>query len=1310
MAVHPLKSAMPLSAPVHLGLPAVNKKNNLSLISIGVVLTLVLGLTTSALCAWGLGKANEQQTRAAVRLGAQEAADAVQSRLKLYEYGLRGTRGVILTAGEHSITRDAFYRYSLTRNLATEFPGARGFGFIRRVPVAEEEQFLSAARADGKPEFAIHQFSPNSDERFVIQYMEPLQSNDRALGLDIASEPSRRDAAKAAIRTGKAQLTAPITLIQGDGKLLQSFLILLPIYRSTVVPASIAEREQSAFGWSYAPLLIADVLAGLPGQNKSIHLSLSDTSVPGHEIAFYDSADGSLDADDLSTQRVELDLYGRHWQLAFSAYPAFIQGLHLVSPTLVLLIGVLISLLLGISVGLASVSRQRRQLMAAQQAWLAAIVESSSDGIIAKTLAGLVTSWNKGAEQLFGYRSEDAVGQPLFSLIVPADHQEEEFEILKRIARGERISSFQTQRRHRDGSLIDVSVTVSPIHDEAGQIVGASKTVRDITAEKNAEAKILELNSSLEEQVIQRTSQLSELNMLLNSVLNSASDVSIIATDVQGIIQVFNKGAEGLLGYTAEEMVHRHTPSIIHVPEEVAARSLELSAEFGQSIDGFRALVYKPETEGVAESHEWSFVRKDGSRFPVILVVTAMRDASGQLSGYLGIAIDITARRELESSLRQSKEQADAASAAKSSFLANMSHEIRTPMNAVLGMLQLVLQTEMNVRQHEYVTKAQTAAKSLLRLLNDILDYSKIEANKLQLDLHSFELEALMRELAVVLAGNQESEEVEVMFDLDVELPDTLVGDSFRLQQIMINLAGNALKFTSQGQVVVSIKQLAKSVDSVSLRFAITDTGIGISPEQLERIFDGFTQAEASTSRRFGGSGLGLVICQRMVKLMGGVLQVDSQTGKGSHFWFDIELEVGSDTIRPKTGTSQGAMRILIADDNVIAGEILMRTVIALGWEADCVDGGVLAVERVKQAREQGQGYDVVLMDWRMPGMDGLSAAEIIHRQGISQPPPIVIMITAYGREVLNDVYQEGNAPFVGLLTKPITPQQLAVTVREAVNGIGMTHPGAVSPIFQRSTRLVGFRLLIVEDNMINREIAQALLSSEGASVRLAEGGIEGVARVLAGTEAFDVVLMDMQMPDIDGLEATRRIRADSRFATLPIVAMTANASKADRDLCLAAGMNDHVGKPIDLEQLIATLLTQTGRDVAMGEKRAEERDDRIIESRVSMVRRMGGNLKLIKKGLKSLGSDLHKQILNLRDQLDWQDRLGAQLVLHAIKGSAGTMGATTLSFRAGQLESLLLQENERTLNDVLTTAGIDELNRLVALSLEQLALEFGAA
>ena len=1424
-------------------------------LSWGVAITLAAGLGASILGAWILERVNEQQAQEAVAAATEEAAELVLTRLNLYQYGLRGVRGAVLTAGEHGISREVFDQYHRPHDLASEFPGARALGFIRRVPEQDESEFLKHARADGKADFSIRQISQHSGERYVVQYVVPVEGNQPAIGLDIASETSRREAAQSAIHNGVARITAPITLVQGMAKPQQSFLILLPIFRGGVTPATAADRETAAFGWTYIVLQTEEVLRGLRIENETVHLRLRDITVPGQETLFYESSDNSASRGTLMTHQSEREVYGRRWQIELGAHPLFIQRLHQVSPKLVLLIGGLLTLLLATLAGVVSVSRQRRRQIFAEQARLAAIVESSADGIIGKTLDGIVTNWNKGAERLFGYTAEEAVGQTLADLVVPEALVAEEAEILVRIRAGERISSFDTQRHCKDGRLIDVSASVSPIYGEGGRVVGASKTLRDISAKKAADARILELNSSLEEQVALRTSELRHLNLLLGTVLRSATEVSIIATDLDGVIRVFNKGAEHLLGYDADELLGIKTPALIHVPEEVAARGAELSEEYAQTIDGFHVFTHKPELEG-AETREWTYIRKDGSRFPVTLVVTSMRDDDGKLSGYLGIAVDITERkaaekelaaslettqkqrselmamhdqlvmaaevaelgiwswtlgdnnlqwndrmfeiygqplslrntglsyqhwyarihpedsvataanlnaavegdgvydtvfrvvrpdgqirfiqagaqvernpngtplrvtginrditsqRELESHLLYAKEQADTASAAKSSFLANMSHEIRTPMNAVLGMLQLVQNTDLNGRQLDYVTKAQTAAKSLLGLLNDILDYSKIEAGKLQLDVHPFELEPLMRDLAVVLAGNQGQKEVEVMFDLDSNLPNDLIGDSLRLQQVLINLAGNALKFTMEGQIVVSVEQLMRTESSVSLRIAVSDTGIGISPEQLQRIFEGFTQAEASTTRRFGGTGLGLVICKRLVRLMGGELQVESQQGAGSRFWFDISLDVAPNArLRPDSPGVDVSIRILVADDNAMAGELLMRTVHALGWSADHVSGGTQAVEWVKNAQARGEAYDVVLMDWRMSDMDGLSAAQLIRQQGNGVPPPMVIMITAYGREVLADANEMGDAPFVGFLTKPVTPKQLADAIQRALNGKGLAQSLPSKSTVDRPQRLAGLRLLVVEDNMLNRQVADELLTGEGAQVTLAEGGLEGVSRVMAERVPFDAVLMDIQMPDIDGLEATRRIRSDPRFAALPIVAMTANASNTDREACLAAGMNEHVGKPIDLEQLVVTLLFQVGREdsqasLAVGQANTEEN---VIEPRASIISRFGGDLDLIRNVLRNFGPELEKQLVRLHDQIQRQDASGAVFVLHTIKGSSGTMGAKAMSLLAGDLEQKLKSADAESAASIFADATwFDELSRLLQQSLEQMNVDFG--
>nr|WP_302848073.1 PAS domain S-box protein [Azotobacter beijerinckii] len=1143
---------------------------------------------------------------------------------------------------------------------------------------------------------------------------------------------------------------------------------------------------------------------------------------------------------------------------------------------------------------------------------------------------------------------------------MPQELLSEEADILARIGRGEQILPFETRRRCRDGHSIEVSVTVSPIRSSTGQVVGASTTVRDISAQKDAESRILELNSSLEAQVVQRTAELRRINLLLGSVLQSASEVSIIATDLDGTIRVFNRGAERLLGYRADEMVGQCTPVLIHDCSEVAARGAELGAEIDKPVEGFRVFVCKPEVEG-SETREWTYVRKDGTRFPVSLVVTTMCDENGQNLGYLGIAVDITereaaerelaaslattqgildtainpiitidargtvrsfnpagervfgyrreevvghnvkmlmpepyrsahdgylerylregtqqvigigreaigmrqdgsvfpiqfyvgamkvagepmlvgmivdiseqqrqqreltatrdqllmaseaaelgiwtwtladdslqwnermfelydlsptlrdsglnyghwrsrlhpedreateallqasvegrdhygptfrvlrpdgqiryiqagaqverdvsgkalrviginrditAQREQESHLRQAKEQALAASAAKSSFLANMSHEIRTPLNAVLGMLQLLRQTELNQRQHEYVTKTQSAAKSLLGLLNDILDYSKIEAGKLQLDPHLFELETLMRDLAVVLSGNQGQKDIEVMYDLDPSLPLQLIGDSLRLQQVLINLAGNALKFTLQGQVVLSIATLNRSSDTVRLHIAVSDTGIGISAEQLERILEGFTQAEASTTRRFGGSGLGLVISQRLVRLMGGELQVQSEPGKGSLFWFDLDFAVPQDTpSKTAAPATTRSVHLLVVDDNPLVGELLMRTGTALGWRVEYASGGSQGVERVSAAQQRGTPYDVVLMDWRMPDLDGLSAAQLIQEHAGENRPPVVLMITAYGREVLADVQKDGRAPFVDLLTKPVTPQQLADAVQRALAGNASPFPS--QPLrTTRPQRLSGVRLLVVEDNALNRQVAAELLGNEGADVELAEDGLQGVSRVLAAAPPYDLVIMDMQMPGIDGREATRRIRAGGRFATLLILAMTANVSAADRETCLAAGMDEHVGKPIDLEELVAAILALTGRKPLPSPQQPERSEAADIESVDSLLGRFGGNLELFRDVFASFRPEMGKMLDALEAYLRERDIEGVAAVLHIIKGSAGTLGASALAAHASELETRLKGADTQSAVDLLKPPVLDELRQLLARAADRI-------
>ena len=1526
---------------------------------LSVLVPLAVGLALSILTANWLQNSNERHAQAALQQVTEEKADAVFRRMRLYQYGLRGARGAVVTLGEHDISRQLFSNYSQTRDIDQEFPGALGFGFVRRVLPHDEPAFIQQARSDDKADFNIRQLAPHAGERYVIQYIEPQARNLSAIGLDIASEKNRRDAAFNALRTGTVQLSGPITLVQASGKPLQSFLILLPIYRTNATPETEEKRLEQGFGWSYAALITEQVLSGLPLSTKNVDLRLRDVTDPENPVLFYENNLQENQLTDRINSTSIREVFGRRWEVSLIAHPSFIQGLYQTSPQWVLAFGVLLSVLLAALNAVFGANRQHRRQVIAEQAKQAAIVESSRDGIIGKSLEGIVTSWNKGAEHIFGFSSDEAVGKSLLELVVPEELVSEEINILKRINAGESIEHYETYRRRKNGSLVEVSATIAPIFDEQHRIIGISKTVRDITQQKAAESEIKGLNASLEKQVVARTRELNELNTLLNTVLDSASEVSMIATDTQGLITLFNHGAERLLGYSAEEMIGLQTPALIHLPEEVQQRSTALSQHYGQAIEGFRVFVHVAELEG-AEVREWNYVRKNGSPLTVTLMVTTMHGIDGELVGYLGIGIDVTQRKaaeaeleasleitravldtapnpvvtldasgrthtlnpaaelafglnansneyflpdllspasrerlheliahatagerdhakvsaeligrradgsefpvqlsvgsmhagkqllvcvitdlsqqmllrkelltardqllmaadaaelgiwsltltdnsvkwnermyelfqqplslretgltyehwlsrvhpedavmavakleaaiagsgifdpifriirpdgttrtiqagarietdnsgkpikvtgvnrditlqhELETSLRLAKEQADTASAAKSAFLANMSHEIRTPLNAVLGMLHLVQGTELSQRQLDYIQKAYGASQSLLGLLNDILDYSKIEAGKLQLDLHPIQLEPLMCDLAVVLGGNHGQKNVEVMFDLDSALPEVLIGDSQRLQQILINLAGNALKFTAEGNVIVSLRQLERSDARVKVRIAVSDTGIGINDEQLERIFEGFSQAEASISRQYGGSGLGLAISTRLINLMGGELQVDSQVGVGSRFWFDLEFAITEHPpLIAACAVIEKKLHVLVVDDNAVARELLVQMSMDLGWSVEAAHDGNQALTQVREANAQGQPFDLILMDLLMPGIDGLNAARLVRDSAGDTRPPLVVMVTAHGREALANSEQEADTPFAAFLTKPITPKQLAATVTRVIRGVPQSR---ITPDYHVSKRLEGLRLLVVEDNQLNRQVAQELLMGEGAEVCLAEGGQEGVDTVIGTSGLFDAVLMDIQMPGIDGLEATRLIRQDLRFVDLPIIAMTANASPADRAVCLSAGMSDHIGKPIDLEKLVAALLHWSGR-VVPENPTLNQSSGAVTENSEAVLRRFGGNLKLLRRMLSNFEPEMHKQLQLLNSHATQGDVKAVLAQLHMLKGSAGTMGAQQLAEKAAEAEQKIQGLTSASASEFLARRGWrDELTEVLKQSLVELHLAF---
>ena len=635
------------------------------------------------------------------------------------------------------------------------------------------------------------------------------------------------------------------------------------------------------------------------------------------------------------------------------------------------------------------------------------------------------------------------------------------------------------------------------------------------------------------------------------------------------------------------------------------------------------------------------------------------------------------------------------ANRAKSQFLANMSHEIRTPMNAILGMLTLLQKTGLTPQQNDYADKAHGAAHSLLGLINDILDLSKVEAGKMTLDPQPFRLDRMMRNLSSILSAYAGSKNIEVLFEIDRAIPDVVVGDLQRLQQVLINLASNAIKFTERGEIIIRLHQLERHADSVEIDFLVQDCGIGIAPEHQKAIFSGFTQSEASTTRRFGGTGLGLAISQRLVRLMGGDIRLQSQLGSGSTFGFTLSFALGQ--AMPDGGDfehsalSAQQRRVLVVDDNAIAGQLTAEMSRSWGWPTDLALSGEQALEMVQARLEPGRfPYDVVFLDWVMLAMDGWETAKQLRELSAQHGKQrlVIVMVTAQSRETLAQRTPQEQALLDGYLVKPVTASMLQEAALDSESAHSRLRKAARDPGPRR--RLAGLRILVAEDNLINQQVAEELLTSEGAQVSMVANGQQALDAVVAASPQFDIVLMDIQMPVMDGYTAARKIRSELGLKALPIVAMTANAMPADREECLAAGMSEHVGKPFNLSQLVNLLLRlkgaslpapaappaaaapmmATAASVATPALAVTAEPSTAELDLAAALERMDGSTSLYLTVAREFDHELAEMASLYRSNVA-SDRDGASRQMHSSKGVAGLVGAQALMAECARLEKL---------------------------------------
>jgi len=1345
-------------------------------------LTQILGLVLTGAAVIWLDRSIEEDAQGQFKRHVERMEAEIMRRFTLPVYGLKGARGVY--AVNRQVSRAQFRAYVESRDLATEFPGVRGFGLMERVMRRDLDRFVAASRADQAPDFEVATAGA-ADDLYVVKLIEPLSENYQALGRDLGSEAVRREAIERAVATGQPALSGKLNLVQDrDGT--PGFLFILPVYRPGSDPVALEQRRAALVGLLYAPIIVRDLLTGvvdIADRTINIRLLLGDDADPAQQVF-----DAGLPAA-VGARRFEasqnLTIGGRRLVLEAVASPAFTAGIQRGGLAYVAMGGALLSMLLALSVWLLAAGRMRALTLAQRMTLdlerLARVVRSTSNAV-SITDRDLHIVWvNEGFTRVTGFSADDALGQKPGELLGRRRSDPATLQRLSAATAAGRQCRVEIQNRAKDGREFWIDTEIQPMHDAQGALTGFMEIASDITERKAALAALarerqqlqnilqgtrvgtweLDVPSGVTEvnerwaemlgytraelgpvtdtvwaglahpgdqqrsaellrqhfdgeldyyecevrlrhrlghwvwvlsrgQVFQRDAagkvermagthmdvterkaaeqaQQSTTAMLQAILDNLPCGLSVFDADLQLLAHtrqfrslldlpdsLFGPGGttfESIIRHNAERgeygpgdvdaivalIVERARHPVPHQIErlrpdgvaleirgaplplggfvttytdiserkraEIAIRDSEhlmrlvtdhLPARIAYWDMGYRLkFANKPFLERfgghlvncvgqrdveilgearVAETLEpiqaarrgetQIFEREDrlANGEPSHILVHLIPDwREGQVQGVVTLTMDITFVKQAEADLRLAnqalaieRDRAEQASLAKGQFVANMSHEIRTPMNAILGMLKLLSRTPLTERQRDYASKTERAARSLLGLINDILDFSKAEAGKMTLDPRPFAVEGLLRDLAVILNANLGAKPVELRFDLDPALPPCLVGDDMRLQQVLLNLAGNALKFTDSGEVLLQLRLLERKNELCRVAFAVRDTGIGIAPEQQQAVFSSFSQAEASTTRRFGGTGLGLSISQRLVELMGGRIALDSELGRGSTFHFELTLPVG-----------------------------------------------------------EGSGESA------------------------------------------------------------------------AVSGVAAGQP-----------RLQGLRLLLVEDNLNNQQVAQELLEAEGASVTLADDGRQGVAAVAAADPVFDAVLMDVQMPVMDGFTATREIRGQLGLADLLIIAMTANASADDRQACLAAGMTDHIGKPFDIDALVALLRQRLGRDqgesglVAPARPTASEALPGLSEADLAEARsqgleiaaalaRLGGRGDVWARSAQSFVKRLPALPAEVGRLLGEASRIDALRCLHTLKGEAGTLGAARLASYAAAFEADLRKGGE---------------------------------
>ena len=818
-----------------------------------------------------------------------------------------------------------------------------------------------------------------------------------------------------------------------------------------------------------------------------------------------------------------------------------------------------------------------------------------------------------------------------------------------------------------DGSRRIIDRVKSPVRDADGTIVGVQVMFSDVTDDVTARQAL-------------RTSQ-ANYQSLVESL-----PLSVFRKDADFRLVFGNKGFCETIGIPLEKFYGKTDFELF--PQDLAEkyrRDDMKIAETGQVIEDIEEILHP-----------------DGRRSYIQTLKTAVRDAEGQVIGIQGMFWDVTDRKLAEEALRAAKEAADAASKAKSDFLANMSHEIRTPMNAVIGMTELLLDTRLTPTQHEYLSIVQESGEALLTLINDVLDFSKIESGKFELDQSVFDLREILGDAMKSLAVRAARQGLELAFEIDPDIPEMLEGDYARLRQIVINLVGNSIKFTPKGEVVLTVGCVGREDQSLVLQLSIQDTGIGIPADKLGLIFEEFQQVDSSTTRTYGGTGLGLAICSRLISLMGGRIWVESELGCGSTFHFTTQLRVRNDVTRPARQRTEilSETSVLVVDDNATNRRILKEMLTNWGMSPVLADNAQEGLRLLREAHSQHKPFRLILSDVNMPDVSGFVFVEWVRNEPASADTPI-IMLTSSGRE--GDVERRDQLRIAARLMKPIKQSELFDAIVTTLGVAMIETPPHATDSTEPSWHIRPLKILLAEDNLANQKLASGVLGKQGHHVTVAGTGKAAVDAWR--TQEFDLILMDVQMPELDGLEATQLIRQleRPRGTHIPIIAMTAHAMKGDRERCLESGMDDYLSKPIRSKQIAEKLFATFGQPADSPHGQALEASDSsqlpIIDWKTALEG-ADNDHELFATVVQAFLESAPVRLIEMSEAIRANQPATLHRAAHSFKGELLSLAATPAAETALKLEQ---SDNTNDWNEVRAT--FEQFERQLALLQEPLTL-----